>query len=330
MEYLLKKVVEFLNNRGIKHRISRGSYITIDNKFILTFDGKDLNSNLEVVKIDLSNDRWMSVISRLCKLNISKDMISLYHQVKKEPFYYYDQSTLMDSWHSINRGIHNRSFKIIKHFHKSLMDSRKNKCSSPNEFLQDKKNLFFLIKNRFIYSKTLNKEVILNSLSISRRCPIVSIFSPLLVKDIITKYAPDIKTVIDPFSGFSGRMLGSLALNKTYFGGDIRGDVINESKNILSFINKDCHLEVSDFKDFSVKSGDLLLTCPPYSVTELWKGVTSYFDEDYYIDWILKNYKCNKYIFIVKNTRYKDNVVDTIKNGSWTKSNDHEKILIFN
>jgi hypothetical protein len=327
----LKKIIEFLQNRGIKHRFIKNdkNLIVINNQFLLVPLDYNRNSNLKIIKIDLSNDRWIAVISKICDLKISNDMIRIYRDVKNNSWYNYDDDTLKDSWDAINKNIHNRSFKIIKHFHKSLMYANKNKCLSPIQFLKSRKNLFFLIKNRFIYSKKINADTIFNALSISGRSPIVSVFSPLLTKRIINQYYSDCKTIIDPFSGFSGRMLGSISLNKEYYGGDIRGDVIEESKNILNFINKISHLEKSDFKDFSIKEGDLLLTCPPYGYTELWEGVSEYHEEDYYIDWILKNYKCKKYIFIIKKTSYISNIVEEIKNGSWYESKNHEKILLF-
>lgn len=327
----MKKVIEFLKNRNIKHRFFQNNknIIIVKSKFLFVPYDYDTRSNLEIIKIDTRNDKWISLVSKICELNIFKDMIRVYHEVKKNPWYNYDSETLNDSWIAINKNVHNRSFKIIKHFHTSLKYCKKNKSLSPYDFLKNRKNLFFLIKNRFIYSKKINSDTIFSALSITGRSPIVSLFSPLLTKRIINKYYSDCKTVIDPFSGFSGRMLGSLSLEKDYFGGDIRNNVINESKEILRFINRDCYLECSDFKDFSVRQGDLLLTCPPYGYTELWEGVKDYYDEDYYIDYILQNYKCKKYIFIVKKTRYMNNIVEEIKNGSWYESKDHEKILLF-
>ena len=326
----MKKVIEFLKNRNIRYHIPRNNknVIVVNSHFLLVPLDYIGSSNLEIIRIDLSNDKWISIISKICNLNISKDMINIYHQVKNN-WYYFNEDDLRYSWDAINKNIHNYSFKIIKHFHKSLINSKKKKNLSPKEFLKNRKNLFFLIKNRFIYSKKVTPESIFNALSISSKCPIVSIFSPLLTKKIINSYYPDCNSIIDPFSGFSGRMLGSLSLSKEYYGGDIRQDVIDESNNILNFLNLSCHLECSDFKDFSIRQGDLLLTCPPYGMTELWDGVIDYHNEDYYIDWILSNYKCKKYIFIVKNTKHQNNIVDTIKNGSWHKTKDNEKILIF-
>jgi hypothetical protein len=330
MELKLKKVIEFLKNRKVRYHIPRGdnNVVVVNGRFLLVPINYVGSSNLEIIRIDFSNDKWISIISKICNLNISRDMIKIYHQVKNN-WYYFNEYELNRSWDAINKNIQNYSFKIIKHFHKSLIDSKRKKSLSPRIFLKSRKNIFFLIKNRFIYSKKVTPESIFNALSISSVSPIVSIFSPLLTKKIINSYYPSCNEVIDPFSGFSGRMLGTLSLGKEYYGGDIRQDVINESKEILNFIKLNAHLECSDFKDFSIRKGDLLLTCPPYGETELWEGVNDYYDEDYYIDWILSNFKCQKYIFIVKNTKYKNKIVDTIKNGSWYKSKDNEKILLF-
>lgn len=331
MELKLKKIVEFLKNRGLNYSISKKGVIILERKFLLVPHGWDQSSNLDIVQVDFNNENeFINVISKIVNLKIYKDILKVYHLIKKNPWYSYNNDILNESWDSIKQNKNNKCFKIIKHFHLSLLDSKRNKSQSPREFLSNRKNILFLIKNRFIYSKNVTPESVFSALSISKRSPIVSIFSPILVRKLINQHYSDCKNVIDPFSGFSGRMLGTLSLGKKYFGGDIRGDVINESKDILDFINEFCHLEVSDFKDFSVKTGDLLLTCPPYGRTELWNGVNEYYDEDYYIDWILQNYNCKKYIFVVKKTKYTNNIVDTIKNGSWVKNTDSEKILLFN
>ena len=41
------------------------------------------------------------------------------------------------------------------------------------------------------------------------------VFKPYLAKYLISEFLPDSNIIFDPFSGFSGRMLGAASLGKT-------------------------------------------------------------------------------------------------------------------
>ena len=325
----MNTIINFCKNNNFNYKLLPNG-ILIEKKFILLNKEHNIfNSNLPIYRINYNeHKRWLSIISKELQLNLAKKILHLIKDFK--PYYQYSNSELYKSWSGIKNNSVLGGYKIIKHFHPSLQHSNYYKKSSPFNFFNNKKNILKVIINRLIYCpKRLNNNYLLEGANISKLNPRVSIFSPSLAKQIISTYTNDANIILDPFSGFSGRMLGTLACNKQYIGSDIRLDAINESKQILNFLNLTANLQVKDFKEMKDIKADILLTCPPYGTKENWHGVHNYFEEDYYIDYIINNFKCNKYIFIVKNTKYIKNIVASLKNGSWTKSLNNEKILIF-
>ena len=221
---------------------------------------------------------------------------------------------------------------LITHFHQSLKYANRNGALSPYDFWQKlKADSDFFIKfyeNRLRYSDWYKaagrdkylKEGIIPSyvlgagLSTSRRGAFVSYFKPALSKYLIKKYLEDFDTIFDPCSGYSGRMLGALSLGKNYIGQDINDLSILESKRIFKFLSKHfdlskltCDLKIED----SLKSKGqypCLLTCPPYGAgnktIEIWKNskgenIISQLSCEQWIKVFLKNYDCQKYVFVV-------------------------------
>ena len=320
------EVCKFLYNRGLNYSII-GSYnnqplINLDRKFLLVPHDYDTRSNLEILKIDTRNDKWIALISKKCNLKISKDMIKFYHHFKKNNWYNYDKNSLNMSMNSIYNCRYYYSLKIIKHYHKSIKEHEYANINV-DIAMYDRKMMISMIISTFIYFKTITTQ---NCLDFYFRDQNSLFYSPFITSKIIKDYYPDCEIVIDPFSEFSARMLGSIALNKKYFGANRDWTIINESDDILDFIKKEAYLECNDFKKFSIKKGDLLLTSISNSEISTFNN-KSFSKEDDYINWILKNYKCKKYIFIVKETNYRKNIVRKI---SFLFNNKKcEKILLF-
>lgn len=222
---------------------------------------------------------------------------------------------------------------IIYNFHKSIWKCRKLGKKSPLEAWNNKKMLEKCIKNRIIYKgiEGLSSMQILRGFTISQSAPRVSIFMPPMAKYLLSKYAPQSKTAVDPFSGFSGRMLGAASLGMSYTGYDIREETIEESKKIVEYLAlpninlyKNSIEESKDENEY-----DVLITCPPYGNIEIWENNQNCKEEDYYIDLCLNKFKCKKFIFIVKNTnKYKNKVVEVLKSSSHV-SKGEELVLLF-
>ena len=329
----MKQIKEFLINRRQKFKeLQNGDIFLIDHKVILTYNTDTIyNFKSIVLRKNKRDYSWLKIVSEIIGFPYDQLFLSLKKQYTEQDFFNYSNTQLLSSWNKLkNTKSLTGGYNLINHYHTSLLKCNKISKKSPLESINDDKDFLYVFNNRVIYDKKdIDHKILFKGLSVSGRSPRVSVFAPSLAKHILSTYASDAQTVLDPFSGFSGRMLGTLASGREYIGSDLRGDVISESRAILDFLNLSADLTVSDFRDKSDVRADVLFTCPPYGSKEFWPGVTDYYTEDYYIDWILKNFQCKKYIFVVKNTNYTKNIVTTIRNGSWIKSLHHEKILIF-
>ena len=69
-------------------------------------------------------------------------------------------------------------------------------------------------KERFLYRSLENSNKILQGFNICSIAPKINVFSAGRAKLIINKYLSEYDTIFDLFSGFSGRMLGTISLGK--------------------------------------------------------------------------------------------------------------------
>lgn len=329
----MKQIKEFLLNRKQRFKeLQNGDLFLIDHKVVLTYNTDTIyNFKSIVLRKNKRDYTWLKIISEIIGFPYEQLFLSLKRQYSEQDFFNYSDTQLLSSWNKLkNTKSLTGGYNLINHYHKSLLRCNKISKKSPLESINDDKDFLYVFNNRVIYDKKdIDHKILFKGLSVSGRSPRVSVFAPSLARHILSTYASDSQTVLDPFSGFSGRMLGALSLGLKYIGSDLRGDVISESGAILNFLNLSAELSVSDFRDRANVHADVLFTCPPYGHKEHWPGITDYHPEDYYIDAILKNFNCKRYIFVVKHTKYTKNIVSTIRNGSWIKSLHHEKILIF-
>ena len=222
---------------------------------------------------------------------------------------------------------------IINNFHKSIYHCSCGKFLSPYDGWNDDELLKKVIANRYIYQNNVDPSKVLQGFNVAKVAPKVSVFNPVLAKHICTKYLSEFSTIVDPFSGFSGRLLGTIASNKQYIGFDIRKEVINESKELINFLNlKNCFVKEQDllmtsYTDEYFKYG--MLTCPPYEDKEIYLQGQYCKSCDEWIDECIKRYKCKRYVFVVDSTiEYKDNVVETIQNSShFSKAKEYVVVI---
>lgn len=224
--------------------------------------------------------------------------------------------------------------RIIQNFHHSIYYAHRKGKPSPYEAWNNDELLRKCIDNRLVYQSKINPNKILQGFNVSKIAPKVSVFSAGRARMLIAKYLNDFNTIFDPFSGFSGRMLGAISLNKRYIGQDISNIAVNESNQILSFLESygvgfDATVTVADVNN-SHGEYPCLFTCPPYGDIEQWFEVPPSVNScDSWIEICLRNFKCRKYVFVVNNTeRYKNNIVEVIHNKSHMNLNDEYIICI--
>ena len=150
---------------------------------------------------------------------------------------------------------------LIKRFHLSALDASKEGHLSPNEgwkkIQQDKAAFKDFYLNRLRCSDWFNEfkknkeqpdahwKYLLDGyvppfiyaigLTTSGKYLNVGMFKPHTARYLASKYLSDFDEVFDPFSGFSGRLLGTVAIGKKYIGRDLSTRVIKESKQLMEY-----------------------------------------------------------------------------------------------
>lgn len=214
---------------------------------------------------------------------------------------------------------------IIHHFHKSIYGATRKGKKSPIQAWNDKDIIKKVALNRLKYVGRCRPSDILQGFNVTRIANKVSVFKPSLAEHIINTYLSESDTIVDPFSGFSGRLLGSKNCSKSYVGFDINDQHVKESNDIIRYLKlnniKVCQQDllsapVTDW--FNTKTS--LFTCPPYGDKEHWDENNDEVELscDEWIDICLKKHVgCEHYVFVVDKTeKYKDKIVETLINKS--------------
>lgn len=251
------------------------------------------------------------------------------------PYYSFSEERMKKDWEHLCSYTYNvnqhLAISIVKHFHKSLMEAHVGKLPSPLEAWNNKDILEQCVRNRMIYGNVLSSQAILDGFSIARFAPRVSIFNPSRARYLIDKYLEEYSEIFDPFSGFSGRLLGAASLNKTYIGQDIHEKHVNESNQIVDFLNlKNANISIKDILDSSGQY-ESLFTCPPYGGKEHWNTQNDLVEKscDEWIDECLKRFSCKAYLFVVDQTeKYKENIVEKLHQHSHFGNREELVILI--
>lgn len=293
-------------------------------KFLILLEGQEEETYKELMNLyNISYDDYIEEIFKWCR-------------EVTFPYPQYEDRVLINSYKSLIKADVNKfnmkaryGNKVINHFHPSIFKAKVGKNLSLYEAWQDDNLIVKCIKNRIIYKGTnLDRSKILAGLNIAKIAPKISIFNPYLAKYLIEKYLNNYGTIFDPFSGYSGRMLGTCSLNKKYIGQDLNSTTVEESNNIIKFFSLDAEINQ---KDILKDSGayECLFTCPPYNLKETWGQQIEDKSCDGWIDECIKRYKCEKYLFVVDNTEeYKNNIVEEIINKSHFGENKEYIILI--
>ena len=290
-----------------------------DNIKFLVIDSKRIDEGIKetINLMGINYDNFIQKIIELCNTDF--------------PYPSYDEKRMLEDYERLCRFDNIKAtltYSLITNFHKSIWHCHVKNKPSPYEAWYNKDLLKKCIENRFIYKSVLSSQNVLNGFNICKIAPKISLFNPNIAKYLIKKYLNNYQIVFDPFSGYSGRMLGCCSLNKKYIGQDVNEITINESLEIKNFLHLDSELSCKDIFESSGEY-DCLFTCPPYGDKENWNQVIKNISCDQWIDECLKRFKCKNYLFVVDNTeKYKNNVVEEICNKSHFGLNTEKIILI--
>lgn len=219
---------------------------------------------------------------------------------------------------------------LVQQFHKSIFDCRVGKAVSIREAWDDDMLLKKVIANRLIYQNDVRPSKVLTGFNISKIAPKVSIFNPVLAKYLTQKYLSEFDSVFDPFSGFSGRLLGVAASGKMYIGQDLNPRVTTESNQLINFLDLWDTCSVST-QDIFNSSGvyECLLTCPPYGSKEIYNQETIFKSCDEWIDECISRFKCVRYVFVVDKTdKYQKFIREEIRHKSHFRKSSEYIVVI--
>ena len=252
------------------------------------------------------------------------------------PYPHHSNSQLKEDYENLV----NRDYKpgqkfgtyIANEFHKSIWKASVKGKKSPYEAWHDESLMTKLIRNRLIYSSSpeITPEILRRGFSPSRIAPRVSLFNPALAKYLISKYLNEYDVIFDPFSGFSGRLLGACSLGKKYIGNDIEEDHVRESQSIIDHFGLEGVVEAKDVLESS-GAYPCLFTCPPYGGKEQWNEKNDLIEKscDEWIQECMQRFDCEKYLFVVDETEcFKDNIVEEIDNSSHMGKGKEYVVLI--
>lgn len=316
-------------------------------------NGEQISEDRDAIRVALIEpDEYYFVI---IESNINDQIIELINQVRsidantfnyseymfnwcrsiEFPYPIYTEDRLKKDYNSLcNRAIdtYNSACKLglssIRHFHKSIFDAKVNNSKSLREAWNDDEILKKVIQNRMIYKNNVDPSKILAGFYISKIIPKVSVFNPILAKYLTLKYLNEFNEVLDPFSGFSGRLLGVTSTGKHYVGSDYNEIAVTESNEIICFHQLDAEVGHQNILTANKIEGQCLLTCPPYYKKETYSNEAIYKHCDEWIDLVLENYDCKKYVFVVDDPgKYSDYVVEDILTKSYF-SDVIEKVIV--
>ena len=274
-----------------------------------------------IVCDDNNIEKCFDEITKVYDMDYNEWIKSIIGDLPKEfPFPKYDDKRLQKDWKHLQEWEWNKNSyvgsSIVRHFHESIWEAHVGKNISPVECWNNKELLEKTVRNRMIYSSRLSSQSIVDGFNVSKIAPKVSVFNPMLAKYLIKTYLNEFSEVFDPFSGFSGRLLGCCALGKKYVGQDINTKHVIESNRIIDYLRLNASVKE---QDIFIDQGkyECLFTCPPYGLKEIWNEHETDYTCDMWIAQCITRYDCEKYLFVVDSSeRYKDYIIGEITNCS--------------
>ena len=274
-----------------------------------------------IVCDDNNIEKCFDEITKVYDMDYNEWIKSIIGDLPKEfPFPKYDDKRLQKDWKHLQEWEWNKNSyvgsSIVRHFHESIWEAHVGKNISPVECWNNKELLEKTVRNRMIYSSRLSSQSIVDGFNVSKIAPKVSVFNPMLAKYLIKTYLNEFSEVFDPFSGFSGRLLGCCALGKKYVGQDINTKHVIESNRIIDYLRLNASVKE---QDIFIDQGkyECLFTCPPYGLKEIWNENETNYTCDMWIAQCITRYDCEKYLFVVDSSeRYKDYIIGEITNCS--------------
>lgn len=298
--------------------------------------------NVKLIICDNNNsDNIIKEIIDTLNLDYNSWIENIIQSLPKEfPFPVYDDARMIKDFNRLVK-YNDISLKsricdsIIRNYHKSIYKAHVKNKISPFDAWNNPDMLRLCVENRFIYTNKFSSHKIVDGFNICKLAPKVSVFSASVAKHIITTYLNEFDVITDPFSGFSGRMIGTLASGKHYIGYDINKDHVKESCDINTFLynnnlikNNQAEITVKDLFSTECTECECVFTCPPYGLKEQWNENETDMTCDAWIDEVMKHYKAKKYVFVVDETEKYKMYIKNVINNKYHFGQSNEYILV--
>lgn len=255
-------------------------------------------------------DECMDYLYKILPMTYDEFIDDIFKHFRAMPFPYprYEYDVLLRNWADLvsmdpydkyhdNLSLITRlGDHIIFHYHTSLWSDKVTNLS-PQDIWKDDKLLLDHIRKHMIYQSYTNPNKILQGFNVSDIAPRVPVFSAATAKMIICRYLDKFDAIFDPNPEYSGRMIGTICLDKEYIGFNNNEVQCNESNDILNFLHR-----------YQVKvRGTVTNTCMGTKYPALFTEVYSVEQMEYY----LTNFQCERYVFIAPYIeKYFDNIED--------------------
>lgn len=173
--------------------------------------------------------------------------------------------------------INHIGISTANHFHPHIWASRAIGMRSPVDAFEDDKALRKTMRLAIEYNNSLSDNSIRNMLRKVNGTQMCSNFRPSAAKTIYQRYWQGGKYILDPSTGYGGRLLGFLSSGITaqYIGVDPNEDTCEGNEKLAAFFNHadDIRMICNAFEDISIKTLpmiDLAFTSPPYFHKEIY------------------------------------------------------------
>lgn len=174
-----------------------------------------------------------------------------------------DWNRLRDIDVDLNRRPGNQGQKLCQHFFPYRFEATYESLPSLNRGWYDPK----WVRKAIRFQKSVGDPVlpmnVHRALRAILRCP--TNFRPALAKAIVQEYCPEGGLVLDPCAGYGGRVTGTLAARRKYYGVDPHPQAGSAYGRLREVIG-DFQFENCSFEEASLKGveADLVFTSPPY------------------------------------------------------------------
>jgi tRNA1(Val) A37 N6-methylase TrmN6 len=161
-------------------------------------------------------------------------------------------------------------------FMKNIWTAKRAGRKSPIEVFNDKEMLSHAISDCIKYKGKISDSILRSELKTFGG---VDNFRPSIAKAIYDRYCPEGGSILDPCSGYSGRLMGFYASHaRSYCGVDANPDTVKNLKHLKRIVSRDIEdkevsIFYSAFEDIDLsmqKQVDLVFTSPPYFGKELY------------------------------------------------------------